>query len=234
MTNRRIFLSMLGSAGFSIVARSSLADPQAEWTKGAEIVRRFASAGIPVHSFTLKSSSMLPTLAPEDSLLADMRATESGPARGALVVFRRATGDPWVKRVIGLPGDRIAFKNRRLILNGRELALDDVGDSKFETGHGSVTLSLKLETLPGARPYQIATGADLANAPLNPADLPETEVASGRAYVLGDNRGNSMDSRWPAFGTIAIGEIVGQIVYRFSPNAGWLVPEQSLSALPPG
>lgn len=233
MINRRLFLSMLGFAGPVVSARSSLADPQADLTEGAKIVRRFAVAGIPIHTYTLKSSSMLPTLAPEDDLLGDLRVADSAPARGAIVMFRNASGEIWSKRVVGLPGDRIAFRNWRLILNDQSVALGDSGVAAEGTGSGRVALTLEREALPGAQPYQIATGAATpGTGPLNPADLPEVQVPPGCAYVLGDNRGNSIDSRWPAMGPIAIHQIVGQIVYRLTPNAGWLVPANSVPGLP--
>ena len=64
------------------------------------------------------------------------------------------------------------------------------------------------------------------------ADMPELEVEAGRVYVLGDNRGQSIDSRSPMMGTIAIEAILARIVYRLSPNPDWLAPEQSVPGLP--
>jgi signal peptidase I len=63
-------------------------------------------------------------------------------------------------------------------------------------------------------------------------DIPETVVAPGRLYLLGDNRDNSVDSRVAKRGQVAIESVIGRIVYRLRPNAGWLAPRESVPGLP--
>ena len=131
-----------------------------------------------------------------------------------------------------MPGDRVAFRNWRLILNDAEVPRLDAGQGEFATARGRQILSVASETPPGARAYQIVNGADEPESLTMFADTPEIEVESGRVYVLGDNRGQSIDSRSPMMGTIAVGEVLARIVYRLSPNPGWLAPEASVPGLP--
>jgi signal peptidase I len=230
--NRRGLLLALASAGAAVAMGAARARPLTDWLQDAGIARRFLAAGIAVHSYTVTSSSMLPTIALDDALLGDLRAAAALPARGEIIVFRHSNGEAWIKRAVGLPGDRVAFKNWRLILNGAEVPRLDAGQGEFTTAGGRRTLSVASEAPPGARAYQIVNGADEPESLRMFADTPEIEVEPGRVYVLGDNRGQSMDSRSPTMGTIAIGEILARVVYRLSPNPGWLAPEQSVPGLP--
>jgi signal peptidase I len=231
--NRRSFLLTLGAIGSAVAPRPSRAASLADWFEDFRVARRFVDAGIPIHSYVTKSTSMLPTMAIDDVVLADLRSRGAPPARGELIVFRNSDGADWMKRAVGLPGDRIAFKNWRLILNGAEVACDSAGQGEFATPTGRRTLPLWRESPPDARPYQIVIEDDLPKSWRRLADLPEIEVPPGRVYVLGDNRTNSADSRTSMIGTIAISDIVGRVVYRLRPNAGWMVPEQSVPGLPP-
>ena len=231
--NRRSFLLMLGAVGSAVAFRSSRAASLTDWLEDVGLAYRFASAGIAAHSYAMQSASMLPAVAIGDVVLADLRAAGAPPTRGEIIVFRYSDGSDWIKRAVGLPGDRIAFKNWRLILNGAEVACDSAGQGEFATPTGRRTLPLWRESPLGAHPYQIVIEDDLPKSWSKLADLPEIEVPPGRVYVLGDNRTNSADSRAPIVGTIAIGDILGRIVFRLRPNAGWMVPEQSVPGLPP-
>lgn len=71
-------------------------------------------------AFTVTAGSMSDTLIPGDRLLATK--WESGlPERGELVVFRSPSGEPWVKRVIGLPGDQVEVRRGVALVNGEPL-----------------------------------------------------------------------------------------------------------------
>src|SRR6185436_18064034 len=76
------------------------------------------------------------------------------PERGDVVVFR-SPGDRsqvWVKRVIGLPGDRIALRSGKLWINGEQAALRQDGIGQLETENGSIIQAARyIETLPGQR-----------------------------------------------------------------------------------
>jgi signal peptidase I len=72
-------------------------------------------------AFVIPTRSMSDTLIPGDRLLAT-KWTVGSPERGQLVVFRMPAGKPWVKRVIGLPGDRVEVRAGIAFVNGEPLA----------------------------------------------------------------------------------------------------------------
>jgi len=93
-------------------------------------------------AFTIPARSMADTLIPGDRMLATKWDVGS-PERGELVVFRRPTGKPWVKRVVGLPGDRVEVRDGMVRVNGNSLAepyvLHDGGNSR---DHGPIVVPL--------------------------------------------------------------------------------------------
>ena len=99
------------------------------------------------------------------------------PERGEIVVFDppQRRGGPYIKRVIGLPGDQIAFAEGGVWVNGRPLDESYIEAAITECGNG---------------PYCAVT------------------VPTGEVYVLGDNRGNSSDSR--VFGPVPMDAIIGK------------------------
>jgi signal peptidase I len=165
--------------------------------------------------FYVPSGSMEPTLLIGDELLAmkfpygystaslpafidipgSRRVLGSLPRRGDVVVFRWP-GDPsqvWVKRVIGLPGDRIAMRDGQVFINGQAAALKPDGTGTQEADDGSQSRAHRfIETLPGGRTHPIFKLG--AGEPLD--NLPEVTVPPGHLFVMGDNRRR----RWHAAG----------------------------------
>jgi len=152
-----------------------------------------------------------------------MRIAEWGdPERGDVVVFFAPTdGTRMVKRVIGLPGDRIELLNNQVFVNGEALAYEEL-DSWF------------VEQIPAAaRPAHLFASELLADrkhpmmiTPNRPA--PRTGgpfvVPEGHYFMMGDNRDNSLDSRF--YGAVARDRIVGRstaVVFSFEPDR-WLRP----------
>ena len=184
--------------------------------------------------YYVPSGSMEPTLQIGDELLATkyaygyssaslpsfitlphtQRILGSLPQRGDVVVFRWP-GDRsqvWVKRVIGLPGDRIALNDGRVWINGAPvgLAADGVGQAEAEDGSRQPVARF-IETLPGGRSHTIFKHA--SDGPFDTMD--ELTVPRGRLFVMGDNRDNSADSRIPVrgggVGLLPVSDLVGRV-----------------------
>jgi signal peptidase I len=184
--------------------------------------------------YYVPSGSMEPTLQIGDELIATKYAygyssaslppfitlPDSGrflgtlPLRGDVVVFRWP-GDRsqiWVKRVIGLPGDRIAIRDGRVWINGAAAALkaDGVGDAEAEDG-SLQPVARFIETLPGHRSHTI-----FKHAEIGPFDnMAEIVVPPHHVFVMGDNRDNSSDSRIAVsaggVGLLPVGDLVGRV-----------------------
>lgn len=157
------------------------------------------------------SSSSLPTFV---TLPDSQRILGALPRRGDVVVFRwpGERSQIWVKRVVGLPGDRIAMHAGRLWINGAPVGLepDGVGQMEAEDGFRQPVARF-IETLPGGRAHMIFKSNEL-----DPLDnLPTLVVPPGRLFVMGDNRDNSADSRVPVsaggVGLLPVGDLVGRV-----------------------
>ncbi|MDE2184842.1 MAG: signal peptidase I [Alphaproteobacteria bacterium] len=142
------------------------------------------------------SDSMAPALPSHDALLVSRHAYDHvAPARGDVIAFTMSDGRTiYVKRVVGVPGDRIQMKQGTLYVNGMTVRLSRIAGDEYE------------ETLPSRRHYHILkSGWD---GPLD--DTPVFLVPTGHYFVLGDNRDRSLDSRLAFFGFVARTSIVGK------------------------
>ena len=174
----------------------------------------FVAKGAIAEPFYVPSGSMEPTLLIGDALVASkfpygygaaslpiqITLPETGrlfgetPKRGDVVVFRWP-GDrsqAWVKRVVGLPGDRIQMRQGQLFINDHAAALKPDGVGEAEDDRGSTERAYRfVETLPNGVSHAIFKMRD--NGRLD--NTPEVTVPPGKLFVLGDNRDNSADSR---------------------------------------
>jgi signal peptidase I len=166
--------------------------------------------------FYIPSGSMEPTLQIGDTLLgtkfaygysryslpyaigpaSQTRLFGKLPARGDVVIFRlpRDPRTTYIKRVIGLPGDRIQMVHGRLVINGQTVPLAAAGLGKVEDASGQWDEIGKFtETLPGGVKHTIfKAGWD---GPLD--DTRVYVVPANCIFAMGDNRDNSLDSRVP-------------------------------------
>jgi signal peptidase I len=184
--------------------------------------------------YYVPSGSMEPTLQIGDELLATkypygysaaslpsfinlpdtQRVLGALPQRGDIVVFRWPgdRSEIWVKRVIGLPGDRIAMRNGRLSINGAAVALKADGIDQAEADDGSYQpIGRFIETLPGNRSHPI-----FKHAGIGPFDnMAEILVPPDHLFVMGDNRDNSADSRIAVdaggVGLLPVSDLVGRV-----------------------
>lgn len=179
---------------------------------------------------SVPTGSMLPTIVPGDQITIDKLAYDvkvpfinhslmrlDEPTRGDIVVFESASADMrMVKRVVGVPGDRVAMINNRLIINGKAL------DYQMLEGQQDVLI----EQLPQRKhKIRIVNNVDSVYDSFN-----EVVVPIDQYLVLGDNRQNSADSR--VHGFIPRDEIIGRagrILVSFDYDAYYLPRTQRIN-----
>jgi len=193
--------------------------------------------------YHIPSESMLPTLAVGDRILVNKFSygysrhsmpfsigpeltTATGrifcklPERGDVVVFKHPqTHATFIKRVIGLPGDVIELREGRLFINGEETPRHMEDSFRYREFRGGVArVGLFEEDLPNGRRHEIYERGDhWQGDTFGPVTVPDNNL-----FVMGDNRDNSLDSRFPApgVGFLPVENLVGKAeLMIFSVNA---------------
>jgi signal peptidase I len=153
------------------------------------------------------------------------RILDHPPERGDIVVFAlpRDPSETYVKRVIGMPGDRVQMKGGELFINGAEVPRRAVGPVSMMQSGSLVRATKFVETLPNGRAHDIIK---IANGPLD--DTPEFAVPAGNYFMMGDNRDNSLDSRVDpqegGVGFVPAENLIGRVdrvLFSIAPFANW-------------
>ncbi|MGH8758939.1 MAG: signal peptidase I, partial [Burkholderiales bacterium] len=129
------------------------------------------------------------------------------PKRGDVIVFKppQAPEQDWIKRIIGLPGDRISYRDNMISVNGERFAYQRVGDYLGKGSGAEMTgASLLTEQLPG-RAHSVL---EIDKVPYVDQGDGEWTVPAGEYLVMGDNRDRSEDGRF--FGFLPEGNIRGK------------------------
>ena len=229
----------------------------------ALVIRSFIVA-----PFVIPSGSMLPRLMIGDFLFVgkwpygfsrfsppievggEGRFPDWTPDRGDVVVFRYPGGgtDDYIKRLVGLPGDRVQVRGGALWLNGKPVPRVRIADYLMplsanspcrtvdpeaarvvegDDGERYCAYDRYRETLPGGRSYNI-----LDQVPDGPGDnTPVFVVPEGHYFMMGDNRDDSQDSRFPraaeGVGFLPEDYLIGEALITFFSTDGsaeWLKP----------
>ena len=188
-----------------------------------------------VEPFKIPSGSMIPTLVVGDFILVNKFAygirlpiinrkiVETGqPRRGDVMVFRYPE-DPsldYIKRVVGIPGDRVAYEDKRLVINGVEVQRTPMPDylhreriqysKQYSEISGDVAHAILIEddapsAMPFVRQFPFRDNCNYNNKGF------ECLVPPGHYFMMGDNRDNSADSR--VWGFVPDANIVGKAFF---------------------
>jgi signal peptidase I len=189
-----------------------------------------------VEPFKIPSGSMLPTLLVGDFILVNKftygirlpilnvkLVDMNQPQRGEIMVFRYPENPSldYIKRVVGVPGDQIAYRNKRLSINGKEINVAPAGEYNYVESGLNFVSSLRFSEALGDHRHAILIQPDTPtlqlsgvrpfpsrdNCTYNDSGLTCT-VPAGHYFLMGDNRDSSSDSRY--WGFVPEQNIVGQ------------------------
>lgn len=145
-------------------------------------------------TYDVSGTSMEPNLHDGDRLIISKLSYQIGePERFDVVVFHATQDKDYIKRIIGLPGDKIEYKDDILYINGQPIEENFIKEQKEQHDY-DYTTDFNMEDI-----------------------LSYERVPDGYVFVMGDNRPKSIDSRYAPIGFVPIDSIVGEVVIRFLP-----------------
>ena len=187
--------------------------------------------------FNIPSGSMIPTLLVGDYLFVSKysygysrysfpfgvapiggRIFESQPERGDVAVFRQPKNETvaFIKRIVGLPGDRIQVTDGVLHINDVPVSRSKKGIATATDGYTVLKFVVYEETLPNGKSYVTQERSD--NDLLDNTSV--YEVPAGHYFMMGDNRDNSRDSRAASVGMVPAENLIGRAERLFFSHNG--------------
>ena len=192
-----------------------------------------------LEAYVIPSGSMLPSLLINDHIFVNkmvygVRVPFSKqwmfrfgePQRGEIIVFRWPEDESifFIKRVVGVPGDQLEYRNGELFINGEKIPRTEKNDPEVdaiieESPNEPLASDVQhyIESLKGVE-HSVLLRKDGMHTDGGPVTIPE-----GSLYVMGDNRNNSRDSRF--FGFVPIDNLLGRASFV------WLSCQQSLPVI---
>ncbi|MGC6517880.1 MAG: signal peptidase I [Candidatus Puniceispirillaceae bacterium] len=182
--------------------------------------------------FNIPSGSMIPTLLVGDYLFVSKfsygysrysfplgivpfegRVIADKPERGDVVVFRLPSNVSvdYIKRIVGLPGDRVQVKEGKLYINDTLVPRRSVGTQTVSLGYRDVTIEAFEETMDNGKSYIIHEISD--NDRMDNTAV--YTVPEGHYFMMGDNRDQSKDSRFLDVGTVPYQNLIGRADFIF-------------------
>lgn len=180
----------------------------------------------------------------------------SNPERGQVIVHRNPVNETkslikklmfqdesldYIKRLVGLPGDRIQVKEGILHINGQAATYEKIGDYMYDDPRARENPRIKphniaveyKETLPTGESHMILKSEPFGQGQLD--NTPEYIVPEGHYFFMGDNRDNSLDSRVPeVLGFVPLDHLIGpaKLIF-FSTEAKWYEPTYWITGIRP-
>ncbi len=204
-----------------------------KYNRLTELLTSSIGRTVAIEFFNIPSGSMIPTLLVGDHLFACRYAhlystpslpllidvfggptVDGPPKRGDITVFKlpRDNETDFIKRIVGLPGDRIQVLKGVLHINGTPVKRERIEDYRYEDRYGRERVFRQYrETLPNGVTYMT-----LDVTPTGSLDNTQIyTVPADHYFAMGDNRDNSLDSRLPSVGFIPLENLVGRAQFIY-------------------
>lgn len=166
-----------------------------DWIKSlvVAILAVFIIQSVLFSSYVVHGQSMMPTIHNGNRVIVNKIDYDfSTPERFDIIIFHHTEEKDYIKRVIGLPGDSLHYKNDTLYVNGKPIKEPYLKPYKKRFDQGNLTKNFTLKEVTG-----------------------KSQVPKGMVFVMGDNRRHSYDSRY--FGFVPMDKIVGKVNLRYWP-----------------